>query len=545
MKSYPLVHFWLSNELSTMQDDIKTIVEQPEQLSVSDLRAWLSNFGQANKQHYEKNMALQRKQEVLRRRISTLEDSLGGPASRSRSSTPENKPSTWESPPKMTTSNVTSVSLESPTSISSPPNKKFSDNHYDAEDGDDPFSTLVDHQVTLSSGSSDTEKSFLPGDNNQVDVPTKTKAEENTATTKKVPSASFMLPPGTPPRPSAAKPSGSGSSPSIYRFEAVRPSPRRRNTFHQNLLQPPTPHLVVQSNDDDWEDDWADDFSEPSFPRQTTRIVGRVPNDDWQGAEWVRRNLEVDDEDDKLEENSLLETASVPFKDPRKITRSNSVKSRFPLWLCHKRTSSEETPPDEPYVSPPRCFTPSLPAYTKTTTKPTTTATNLFPGGVLTKNELDHLCRDDKESKLNQSSAERHPASPARSETSSYKNMSQCSTSSSHDYPAILEAAVDDRLQAVLDNSGPSGRSSGSTSAGNSVSKAISRWGGRSKKTSSLSSIEQKRRQLELALAASEPVTYAPRTAWQACPKTGSYKKKIVVEPVNKVGRLDPKKGMF
>lgn len=557
-----------------MQDD--TIVV-PEQLSVSDLRTWLSSFGQANKQHYEQGMMLQNKQDDLRRRIETLESALG--PTRSRSSTPEKR--TWESPPKMTTSNVTTASPESRASL--PKNDEACPSvneeilHGDAEGGD-LFSTMVNHEESPSSPAHFMENPY-PTPTKVASV-TATKLEETTIPV----SPDFVLPPATPPRSSSAKSSGTNSSSSIYRFEAVRPSPRRSGKPRRSpraLLEPPKPRPMVVhgSNDNDWEDDWADDFSEPSFPLQNsrTRIVGMAPEEDWRnavmGAAWVHHNLEEEDEEnyneddnnDFLEETSLLDAASGRYSASRKsstqaqstnTSRDNSHghhsgnhRIRFPLWLCHKRASSDETP----YVSPPRPLTPSASSTTLPTSSSSSATSSVFPDGVLTKHTLDFLCRDDKESKLAGASTvgtmramhpdeRRHPSSPARSHESLYNcSSSQCSTASG-DAPSILEGAVDDHLQAVLDGN----------SHGNShnsclkVSSAIRHWGGRPKKPGK---VEERRRQLQNALAAGHPASHVKRIQWHVCPKTGMYKKKILVEPstTSTMGmrQRDSRKGMI
>ena len=142
---------------------------------------------------------------------------------------------------------------------------------------------------------------------------------------------------------------------------------------------------------------------------------------------------------------------------------------------------------------------------------------------------------------------------------------SQHSSNTSSEAPAILPGAVHDQLEMVLKTASvkstpkyPSTRSTAPFSSSN-VSKGKLSWNGNSPgttatKTTTITSssstmqsllgfrfggggrprhsrrtVEDRRRELQQALENHRPVSHVKRTEWYVCPKTGLYKKKIVI----------------
>jgi hypothetical protein len=268
----------------------------------------------------------------------------------------------------------------------------------------------------------------------------------------------------------------------------------------------------------------------------TSEAGSTVWNSDW-----------APDGDDEDDQNSLVDASSVAtgrYTDPGFLSRTvrhrlqhphdkleGSRKNRFPLWLCHKRPAEGDDPEDDPEeeerqqrTHEPKAFyhpsssvsalciktdpvtvPNSVPSPPLSRPTPRMSRANFFPDGVLTKETLDILCASSKD--VAADAVEFCPSSSNDGDDDEFA-------------PAILPGAVPTNLQAVLaaaDHSRPP-----------SVSTAIHRWGGRRR---GRTSVQERRRQLQQAMANARPVAHVKRIQWHVCPKTGLYKKTIVVEP--------------
>jgi hypothetical protein len=354
----------------------------------------------------------------------------------------------------------------------------------------------------------------------------------------------------------------------LYTFEAVHPSPRRlRIVGLDRLLEPPRPrvHRVTSS--------WDSDFSEPIFesPRWHShqavpgqfKILGKEgPTSDAGASVWNNSDWAPDGDDD--DQNSLVDASSVAtgrYTDPGFPSRTvrhgwahphdkaRARKNRFPLWLCQKRQlGKEDDQADDDEVEAERqegMHEPKALYHSVSTlwmkTDPVTYANspprpptprmhraNFFPDGVLTKKTLDLLCASSNDADVVKSPT--YETAVSLDETSGGggggSGLRDCTSSSNDgdDYdvfaPAILPGAVPTNLQAVL--------AAAVHAPPPSVSTAINRWGGRRRVRTS---VQERRRQVQQAIASARPVANVKRIQWHVCPKTGLYKKTIVVEP--------------
>lgn len=587
----------------------------PERLSVKDLRAWLTNFGQANKQHYEKGRLLKQQQVAIQSRIQSLEDVLGSPSSYANSSSNNSQvPAgqlTWESPVKPTLSTEPAIEPKTPPftveeqRTTNSPQKSTKDamgcEFGDEEEREQPspnsvmrasFKEPIDalvadpliEAVTLNQNvPTEDESSWDPPSELEQGIEILTLMEESTPSTDADyyhDASKQVEPPRCPTKPSVTSPS---SSSKIYRFEPVRQRPRMRVVGVERLLEPPVP--TRRANDtweDDYEDEWADDFSEPCFPQarharmnlETTAAVSAWKTPDVRPQ--VGYSVDSDGyEDDDDDDEDLLDSVSIAtgrYTDPgsrhhpQHFRRPKTRKNRFPLWLCHKRKHAvpyDEEPEDhyfpddddndtghfEMQVQVPPVPTPATlyesPPRPKEAVHP---PTNFLPDGVLTKSTLDLLCRPNDQEYSSSSSSSLFPTATSTntnvlpniveqgnvvsrqevdvsSRRSSSSTTTATSSNNSRDAPAILPGAVQDPLRYVL---------SRDNNNNNRIATAVDQWGGSSVTNNNKRNkytVAQRRRQLQQALDRDKPISHVKRIQWQVCPKTGLYKKKIIVEP--------------
>ena len=382
-------------ESITKEHDDSASIVVPERVPVKDLRAWLANFGQANKHHYEKGKLLTKQQQVaIQSRIHSLEEVLGSPSSYANSSSNNSQvPAgqlTWESPvkpaPPVALGNEPKTppsTMEEERTTNSPKQNTKAASGRDFGDEEereqpspnsvlkasftDPIDALEGERSPETSKfnqdeATEEESSWEHPSEVEQGIEVLNLMEESIPSngddychnvTRKVES------PCCPPKPTGTSPTNGSSK--IYRFEPVRQASRMRVVGVERLLEPPVP--TRRANDtweDDYEDEWADDFSEPCFPQAHHRVTMRtngLQTTAGAASAWEKTDVRpqvgysvdshgYDDEDDDEDDDdcSLLDSVSIAtgrYTDPgsyhQQSRRPKARKNRFPLWLCHKR----------------------------------------------------------------------------------------------------------------------------------------------------------------------------------------------------------------
>jgi hypothetical protein len=353
----------------------------------------------------------------------------------------------------------------------------------------------------------------------------------------------------------------------------------------QKLLEPPQPQPRRQSFSSSWDD--FDDFSEPGF------------NNSWHPN--VRQRSLVDGwSDHEDEEKDAVSVASGTFTDPgtnslsrqlgRRLKKSSKLRGdtnkqkskgmfrrKLPLFLC-KSVKDNETEPclstraptlfDMAVASAGEPLPPAREQMTETTARsespPTTHMYNasLFQGNILTSNTLDLLCGSHhlEQSKYHCTSFSDGETVSTWSEDSGQPSIApgaidarlgavfaqemhfenekvMSARAANRQTTRLLEGKDDPRLEqpSVATKLNASARSYSTAAQASehkpareeaSVTAVVQRFGGAAKKTA----IERRKEELEKKWAADRAPFHVKKIKWQVCKRSGAYKKHVVLD---------------